>query len=151
MSHCNRCPCVYHGENEMRIAFHEGEPWCLECGHRINRFDSDAYVLPIGTRNPYLIHLLGSKPSKGLNPGENTGVSAFPVVTPEPDLEPQKDENGCISSEPLDRTTARPEWEAMCAEPDPLEPRILSRLPGKRESRTVISDSNPGREGFGEP
>ena len=53
------CPCIYHGDEEIHITYHEGSSWCLKCGHRIKGWTESS--LPLSstqisqiTRNPYL-------------------------------------------------------------------------------------------------
>lgn len=53
-----RCICIYHGGDDLHIAYHEGSSWCLKCGHRIRtgRY-STLLDNPEKSRNPYLISL----------------------------------------------------------------------------------------------
>lgn len=73
---CSRCPCIYHGTDEIHIAYHEGVIWCLKCGHRICLssqlpvYWANANQSPIGTRNPYLLTFIRPHATDGGSPGD---------------------------------------------------------------------------------
>src|SRR3972149_2119184 len=50
------CPCIYHGDEEIHIAYHAGSSWCLKCGHRIKDGPYATWLdRTESTRNPYLL------------------------------------------------------------------------------------------------
>jgi len=50
------CPCIYHGDEEIHIAYHAGSSWCLKCGHRIKEGPYTTWLdKSESTRNPYLL------------------------------------------------------------------------------------------------